>query len=393
MVFDVCIVGTGPGGLQSAVLLSEKGVRPLVIEKRKRVTDSFCGELVGKKVLTQAKIPKNSELVTNKITRTQVTNLDTGHSIEIPEKTTGEAYLLDENKFQTYLKNAAESSGAEFRFAERVDSVIKKDGFVMGIRTAKATYNAPITIGADGARSRVASTAQFPLSCFKTMPSFRFKLKDCRGLEPNCAHFYLSRRIGLGYLWLYPRNERECNVGIGSPFPNQMGSILREFIDTKPELSIAKIIDRNGDRIPYTGLLPRFVGNGVVLVGNSAGQVSNLLGGGVETTLTGAVLASNAVMSALESQDYSVDKLASYEREYRSSPVGKKVQSSAKHLSSIIKLSEKRDVFDYLNEIFSFVDTDKITKTVYGEFSIFFMLSLMVKHPRFVFKLLRDYYL
>ncbi|HIH96476.1 MAG TPA: NAD(P)/FAD-dependent oxidoreductase [Thermoplasmata archaeon] len=393
MMFDVCIVGTGPGGLQSAVLLSERGVRPLVLEKRKRVTDSFCGELVGKKVLTLAKIPESSELVTNRILRTTVINLDTGHSIDIPEKTTGDAYLLDENKFQTYLKDVAESNGAEFRFAERASSVIKRDGFVRGIRTTRVAYNTPITIGADGARSTVASTSHFPLSDFKTMPSFRFKLENCKGLDVSCAHFYLSKKIGLGYLWLYPRSERECNVGIGSPFPNQMGLILRKFIDKKAEFASAKIIDRNGDRIPYTGLLPKFVDNGVALVGNSAGQVSNLLGGGVETTLTGATLASRVVMNALESQDYSARQLASYEKEYKRNYAGKKVQTSAKHLSGIIEFSKKRDVFGYLDEIFSIVSVAKITKTVYGEFSIFFILSLMVKHPKFVLKLLIDYYL
>ncbi len=393
MVFDVCIVGTGPGGLQSAALLSEKGIRPLVLDNRKRVTDSFCGELVGEKVLELAKIPKNSEFVSNKIIGARVINLDTGCSIDLPEKTTGDAYLLDENKFQTYLKDVAESNGAEFRFAERAESVIKRDGFVTGVRTAKASYDTPVTVGADGARSIVASTAQFPLEGFKAMPSFRFKLENCKGLDANCAHFYLSRKIGLGYLWLYPRSETECNVGIGSPFPNQMGLFLRKFVEEKAEFSSAKIIDRNGDRIPYTGLLPRFVDNGVVLVGNSAGQVSNLLGGGVEPTLTGATMASPVVMAALESQDYSAHQLASYEKGYRSSSTGKKVQATAKYLSKIIKFSQKRDVFSYLDDIFSIVDADKITKTVYGDFSVLFVLSLMVKHPGFVLRLLKDYYL
>jgi len=393
MVFDVCIVGTGPGGLQSAVVLSEKGVRPLVLEKRKKVTDSFCGEFVGKRALKLAKIPQNSELVTNEIFRIRVINLDTGHSIDLPEKTTGKAYLLDENKFQTYLKDVAESNGTEFRFAERVDSVIKRKEFVTGIKTAKDAYNAPITVGADGARSAVALTAQFPLGDFKALPSFRFKLKNCKGLDANCAHFYLGKKIGLGYLWLYPRSESECNVGIGSPFPNQMGSVLGEFIDKNTGLSSAKIIDRNGDRIPYTGLLPRFVDNGVVLVGNAAGQVSNLLGGGVGTTLAGATMASRVVIQSLESRDYSVSQLASYEEEYRKSTMGKRVQTTAKYLSGIINFSQKKDVFSYLDDIFSIVGADKITKAVYGEFSVSFILSLMAKHPRFVFKLLKDYYL
>ena len=393
MPYDVCIVGTGPGGLQSATLLAEKGIRPLVLEKRKRVTDSFCGELVGKGALELAGISPNSELVSNEILETRIINLDTGHYLEIPAKTAGKGYLLEENSFQTYLKETAESAGAEFRFAERVESAITRKNFITGVRTATGSYEAPVTVGADGARSVIARSAKFPLENFKTMPSFRFKLKNCRGLEPHCAHFYLGRKIGLGYLWLYPRNERECNVGIGSPFPNQMGLFLRRFIEEKSELQSADIVDRNGDRIPYTGLLPKLAINGVVLVGNAAGQVSNLLGGGVETTLIGAVLASHAVVEALESEDYSLNQLSSYEKEYRSSPTGEMIQTSARYLSNIIKFSKKSDVFEYLDDILCFVDADKITNTVYGEFSTSYVLSLMVKHPGFVLKLLRDYYL
>lgn len=393
MAFDVCIAGTGPGGLRSAALLSEKGVRPIVLEKDKKVTDSICGELVGEKLFSLAKISENSEIIANRLNRARIINLDSGQSLDIPEKITGKLYLLDEDKFQTHLKDVAESNGAVFKFAEKAESVIKKDGFVTGVKTAKDTYNAPITVGADGACSKVASTAQFPISHLKSLPTFRCKLKGCKGLDANCIYFYLSKKIGLGYLWLYPRSESECNVGIGSIAPNKMGIIVRKFINDKAELSSAKIFNRNADRIPYTGLIPRFVDNGIVLVGNSAGQVSNLLGGGVETTLLGATMASPVVVNALELHNYSRHQLYDYEKEYRRSSMGKKVQSTARYLSNIIRLSEKSDVFDYVDEIFSIVDADKITKTVSGGFSFLFVLSLMVKHPGFVLKILRDYYL
>jgi len=393
MTYDICIVGAGPGGLHSAGLLSKEGIKPLVLEKNKEATDSICGEMVGKIVLDKTGISEDSDIVCSRVPRAHLINRDTGRTIEIPENISGGGYLLDEKRFKNHLKDIATSNGAEFKFEEKATSVIKNDGYVTGIKTNKGTYKTPLTVAADGSYSKVAKTAGLPLSDYAAYPGFRYKLKNCKNLDPDTAEFHFSENIGLGYLWLYPRSETECNVGIGSLQPEKMGAIMKRFISEREELNNAKVTEKNGNKIPYTGLLPRFTDNGIVLVGNSAGQVSSLSGGGVMTTLTGAESSNPVLIDALETGDFSYQKLSRYEQEYRSTKAGDNVESTSSYLSRIIDFSEKNDPFSYVDEVMKIVDEEKITKTVNGNFSFSFFLSLLLKHPRFVFSILKGYYL
>jgi len=381
MIHDVCIVGAGLGGLFAAKSLSENGIRPLVLERNKNVTDSICGELTNENTLKILEIPKDSEIISNKLHRTEVISLDSGKKMEIPENVMKENYLLDSSLLKEYLKEIAESNRTTFKFKSNVVNVTKSDIFITGVKTVKENYKSNITVGSDGSRSIIAQKGGFDLNNFKDLPAVRFKLKNCKGLDSDCVYFYLGRNIGLGYLWLYPRSRTEANVGIGSINSKDMISILTNFIKNKPELRQARIVDKNGDTIPYSGLLPNFVGNGALLIGDAAGQVSNLVGGGVETTMVGAKMASQAITKSIKLQNYSAEHLKMYEDNYRNSYAGINVQKTAKYLSKIIELSKKTDLFVYIEEILESIEPDFINEIVGGNFSKIMLIKELLKHP------------
>jgi len=313
--------------------------------------------------------------------------------MEIGKKIIGENFLLDSGLMKTYLKEAAESNGAVFKFNSIVRDVIKSDGFVKGVKTNKKNYKSNITVGADGSTSVIALKAGFDLTGFKAVPSIKIKFKNCKDLVRDCAYFYLGRDVGIGYIWLYPRSETEANVGIGSiNNPTNMGDVLKNFIKNIPELEGAKVVNKGSDTVPYSGLLPKFTGNGVLLIGDSAGQVSNLIGGGLNTTLNGGNMSSEVITSAIESQDYSEKYLKRYEKNYRKGTVGVRVQNTAKYLSTIIKFSEKTDLFSYIDEILEGVGPDLINRIVGGRFSKTMLLRALLSHPLLILRIFKNYY-
>jgi len=43
-IYDVCIIGAGPGGSTCAYYLAQKGFQPLILEKKEFPRDKICGD-------------------------------------------------------------------------------------------------------------------------------------------------------------------------------------------------------------------------------------------------------------------------------------------------------------------------------------------------------------
>jgi len=311
MVYDVIVAGTGPAGLMTAERTAKYGLKTLVLEKRKKVTDSLMGELVTDKALNFLRVKPDSEYIGNKYTSIIGESLDTGSNIVVDRKHLGNSYLLDEDNCQELMRDRALSDGAEFRYESRVKSVIKEGNSVVGVK-----YN-----------------------------------HNCKGIDPNVAYFYVGKDVGLGYLWLYPRSESEINLGIGRVPSSKanwdklppMQDVLKKYMKTHPETQNAKIDSVNGGVVPCAGIIPKFTDAGVALTGNAAGQVSSIVGGGVTTCFhAGQVLAKHA-KRMVDSDDFSKKSVELYEKEYRKSKLASNITNTGKGMWAVSKFAMHND--------------------------------------------------
>lgn len=395
MSFDVAIVGAGPAGLIAAERASHYGLKVVLLEKHAAVTDSLMGELVTDKALRLLHIQPDSECVGNKFSRIVGESLDTGASIAVDRRLLGSSYLLDEDRVQALLWNRATTNGAEVKLQARGDSVINEENQVVGVRyNQNQEVRASLTVGADGSFSRVSATAGFTHPKWLLSYGYRFKVAGCRIDDPDTAYFYVGRDVGLGYLWLYPRSRTETNLGIGRVPSSKdkwntlppMKDVIQKYMKDHLGPS-ARIVDTNGGVVPCAGLIPRFTGPGVALCGNSAGQVSSIVGGGVTTCLhAGSLLARHAKRMA-EEDDFSAQSTSLYEKEYRKTKIAHSIQTTATGMWAVSKYAMLNDPIDAAEKVLRQLDAKTLNEVIQGHISPGTAMSLLTDFLPLVAKL------
>ena len=136
-------------------------------------------------------------------------------------------------------------------------------------------------VGADGARSTVARLFNLGRN-EKFLTGLEIEYQDLPKADPDLLHCFLDTRLARGYLaWVAP-----------APGFFQVG--LATNADAKPDLkaflnhteaifgySSAAIKERRSGLIPCGGPVKNFAASNVMLIGDAAGHVSPLTGGGI----------------------------------------------------------------------------------------------------------------
>ena len=169
-IYDVIVVGGGPGGCVAAKECAEKGLSVLLLERHREIgVPVRCGEAVGKAGLLEFFSPDHP-IVTQYVRKFKIrfiapngTALDLNHE--------SEAAVLDRKIFDAGLGIAAATAGAAVMTGANVTGLLKSDGFVEGVEVElqgrRYKLKSKIVIGADGIESRVGRWAGI-----KTAPSF-----------------------------------------------------------------------------------------------------------------------------------------------------------------------------------------------------------------------------
>jgi flavin-dependent dehydrogenase len=340
--------------------------------------------------------------VGNKFSSIVGESLDTGANIIVGRDQLGNSYLLDEDRCQELMRDRAESYGAEFRYQARVKSVIKKDNAVVGVKyNQDDSIRAGLTVGADGSFSPISETSDFRSYVKKWLLSYgyRWKLTGCKGVDPEVAYFYVGQDVGLGYMWLYPRSETEVNLGIGRvPSSKEkwkalppMTAVLKKYKDKFPETRNAEIASVNGGVVPCAGIIPKFTDAGVALCGNSAGQVSSIVGGGVTTCFHAANVLSKHAARAVEENDFSKKSIQKYENEYQKSKIAYNITQTGKGMWGVSKYAMLNDPIEAAEIVLDTLDAQMLNAAIQGHMSVGDIMTLLTDFLPMVLKIGKGY--
>ena len=124
------------------------------------------------------------------------------------------------------------------------------------------------------------------------------------------------------YCWLFPK--RDCSwVGVGGTLGSskdaKLQTRLAEFIERRDDLRGRRIRHRGGGLVP-SDLAEEFVAHGAMVVGDAAGLVNPMTGGGIAFALASGEIAGRVAAEAIRRGRNDRSFLRKYPRQFRLTP-------------------------------------------------------------------------
>jgi len=329
-MYDAIVVGARCAGAPTAMLLSRKGYRVLMVDKARFPSDTVSTHLIWQAGLARAKrwglLERIAGLGAPPIHKLQ---MDAGffRFAGSPPPLDGIDYAVAPRRIllDKALIDAAVESGVEFREAFYVDEMVKEEGRVSGIAgrcsgNGSVVEKARIVIGADGAGSTVARAVQASKYNVRPSTSAAFYSYFAGGPRVTDFEIYFRPAHGGGML---PTNDGLTCIAIAwsdefadprerpeHGYRKVMESIPRmtEFLQTGQQVSPVM-----GKR-KQPGYFRQCWGEGWALVGDSAYYKHALTAQGITDAFRDADLLCEAIDEGFSGRRDLQASLAEYQR-------------------------------------------------------------------------------
>lgn len=349
--FDVIVVGGGCAGTAAAYVAAKKGKSVLLVER---------GEHPGAKNMTGGRLYAHSlrKLLNTyadgdvawedipferKITHERIALMDASSqfAIDFTSKELGEdghdSYSVLRSRFDQWLADLAESAGAEIISGIPVESLLRKDGAVYGVRAGEDEITAHVVILAEGTNSLLAERE---LGIPRLKPNeVAVGIKHIYELSPEQIEDRFLLPEGEGAAMLFVGDCTHGVVGGGFVYTNtdtiSVGLVATvselEKADTTiyqalddfekhpavaPLIRSAELVEHSGHLVPEGGFdsVPQYIFDGALLAGDTMRLVMNLgyQVRGMDFAIASGQFAAEAACDAIDRGDVGASGLADY---------------------------------------------------------------------------------
>jgi len=294
--YDTAVIGAGLAGLHTARLLSLRGLRVVLIDRKRSLADGIhtTGIFVRK---TWEDFPLPEEQLGRPIR--DVTLYSPARRPMHLTAARDEFRIGRMSWIYLYLLEQCARTGVHFmpntRFVEaRERSILVHRG------TRCEEIGVRYVVGADGARSRVARA--YGLDVNRELLTGIEDVVPGRAAKPE-LRCYLDPRLAPGYIAWIADDGDEAHIGVAG-YRERFDplSALARFRNSIGEAS-AHRIERRGGLIPVGGMLRRIANERALLIGDACGSVSPLTAGGLDPAIRLSSFAADVVAAWLDTGD------------------------------------------------------------------------------------------
>ncbi len=377
---DVIIVGGGLAGTAAAYRLAQEGLDVMVVERggscgSKNVTGGrLYGHSLEKLIPGFAdEAPVERKIVKEKIsmmTETGSTTIDfTSEDLKDPACA---SYSVLRSKFDSWFAGKAEEAGAMVITGIRVDDLVVRDGAVCGISCDGEEVYSDVVILADGVNSLLAQ--KIGLKKELEPETVAVGVKQVIELDEKTVSERFGVEKGEGVAWMFCGYPTAGGLGGGFLYTNQssvsIGTVATVSDIGYSDVKVPDMIDRlmnhpavrplieGGKPVEYSAhlvteggynMIPKQVGNGVLVAGDAAALVINLgiTVRGMDFAIESGRLAAEAVLKAREKGSYDEESLSVYSELLEESFVMKDL----KHYAAAPKLMEMHQLYNEIPEL------------------------------------------
>ena len=330
---EIVIVGAGPTGSVAATALVQKGHDVLLLDRMDFPRDKACGDGIpagAVEILYSLGMEERIREANFYAVDRLLLSSPRGYVIEADltpgSKFGADSLVVPRLEFDALIQKFAIDTGAEFLKSQVKDLIIENNQ-VKGVRArvngSDVDIHAKVVIGADGVTSIIARTLRpdkhedqhraVALRCY---------IHDLDEL-PHQVEFYLYKEILPGYAWIFPTGEGQANLGLGMRLDHfrELDKSLEDMVAIFLEMPSIKKRLRNGGDLRDIAVWPLNFGSqdmqrayeGALLIGDAAGLINPLTGGGIHNGLQSALIAADVVDRALLDGDVSSARFQEYE--------------------------------------------------------------------------------
>jgi digeranylgeranylglycerophospholipid reductase len=384
--FDIVVVGGGPAGLSAAYSAAKGGAKVILFEKDESIAHSIRTSGVSwisemERLGIPSKFynpirnyrfiaPSNDVLITGNVSKSCV---------------------LDIRATYQHLAFLAAKEGAQIMVKSNVIDVIKDGHRVAGVKAntpkGKITVRSTLVIDASGFSTSVGRKAGVAGQWKRYGVGAEYECY-CEGIDSTTWFLMVGQKYSeAGYAWLFPLSTNRVRIGVGIGRPESkaeplenLHKIIEKRFKPLDEVRDGNIqpIELHYGFIPNEGVRRNSIVDGLIMVGDSAGQSNPLVLEGIRYAIEFGRLAGKVGADSL-SQNSDRESLLEYERLWKAK-VESKIHSALKVQMRWLGLTDEE--WDKEIEILRDMTVHEFLDFIKADFSASNMMKLALHHPK-----------